>query len=719
MASDNRFRDHVTVANQWFLLGACATLIVAIVIAFIRGLNSPFVFDDSMTVKENPSIVRLWPPMGTAENPGPLNPPKDWTTAGRPLVNFTLAVNYRLGEFQTFGYHLFNVVIHILSTLLLGLIVRRTLQLNYFGGQFAAVAGPLSFSTALLWALQPLQTETVTYVTQRSELMVGLFYLATLYSALRYWDSSSLAGKRVWLFLASLCCLAGMACKEVMVTAPIVVLLFERTFIAGSFRQTVRRSLPLYVGLAIGWILLIALNYNGPRSASAGFNLEIAPVQWWLIQAKVVWLYLKLVVWPWPLSIHYPFPQDVSFRALWPWLLATVMLGAVVLVLLWQRRSAGFVGACAILILSPTLVVPIVSEVAAERRMYLPLAALFPLTIAGSYWLLISSRRKRFLLSISRKLTPRGALVVVSAIAALLALIWTLLDVRRLDTFQSRLALWQEAVSTQPNDPLAHHNLAAALVELDRPDEALAEFQQAVKLKPDAPLFQSDLGNMLAKLGRLSEALEHIQLAMKGPRSYGDVYYNLGIVLLQQKRTNEAILAFANAVKLAPNNGPSQRNLGALLVATGRPQEAIGHLEEALRLQPNQSGEINEMLGQALATIGKPTEAIEHFQEAIRTMPELGEVHESLGIVYAGVGRLPEALEQFKLAVQFDQDDAEDYKNLAIAYAQLNRLEEAVSMAEKALARARLDKNTELIKETETLLNEYRDSKARQSRNQK
>ncbi len=345
MAFANPSRDHATAAGPLLSLAALSVLIAAVCIAFGRGLNSPFVFDDSMTVKENRSIVRLWPLIGTADNPGPLNPPKDWTTAGRPLVNLTLAVNYRLGEFQPFGYHFFSIVVHTLCALLLGLIVRRTLQLDYFGEQFAAAAGPLAFLTALLWASHPLQTESVTYITQRSELMVGLFYLTTFYCALRYWNAAFIGGKRRWMLLASLSCLAGMACKEVMVTAPVVVLLFERTFIAGSFRQALRRSFPLYVGLAIGWLLLIALNYNGPRSTSAGFNLEIAPVQWWLIQAKMVWLYLKLVIWPWPLSIHYPIPQDASLQALWPWLLATVLLGLTVLALLWQRRSAGFVGA--------------------------------------------------------------------------------------------------------------------------------------------------------------------------------------------------------------------------------------------------------------------------------------------------------------------------------------------------------------------------------------
>ena len=229
-----------------------------------RALDSPFIFDDRISVRENPSIVRLWPLVGDADHPGPLNPPKEMTTSGRPLVNLALAINYHFGRLDPVGYHVFNLVVHVLSALLLLGIVRRTLRLEYFGGRFDDVAEWLALAVALLWAEHPLQTETVIYITQRTELMVGFFYLATLYGSLRYWTAASPAGRKTWLVLSTLACLAGMASKEVMVTAPALVLLFERTFLAGSFRKALRQSWPLYAGLALGWVLLLALNFGIP-----------------------------------------------------------------------------------------------------------------------------------------------------------------------------------------------------------------------------------------------------------------------------------------------------------------------------------------------------------------------------------------------------------------------------------------------------------------------
>ncbi len=374
------------------------TILVAIVllagaasVVYCSSLNSPFVFDDSGSVTDNPSIVRLWPLWGDAEHSGPLTPPADLPTSGRPLVNLSLAINYYFGELNPIGYHVFNLIVHVLSALLLMAIVWRTLRLDYFGGRFDRAAGSLALIVALLWTLHPLQTETVVYVTQRTELMVGFFYLATLYASFRYWAAASSAGRKVWLALATTACLAGMACKEVMVTAPVIVLLFERTFITGSFRRAMQKSWPLYVGLFLSWTLLLYLNYNAPRSDTAGFarasHIGLPAYAWWLTQTKVLLLYLKLAIWPWPLSIHYGTPYLQSLGAAWPWVAGVTVLAIATLVLLWRFSAVGFVGGWVLIILSPTLVVPIITEVAAERRMYLPLAAIMTLLVVGGYWL--------------------------------------------------------------------------------------------------------------------------------------------------------------------------------------------------------------------------------------------------------------------------------------------------------------------------------------------
>ncbi len=336
--------------------GTAALLLGAVFLVYGHALHAPFIFDDRVSIVENPSIRSTWPLWGTDQRPGPFQPPRDVSTAGRPLVNFTFAVNYRAGRLDPTGYHALNVVAHALATLLLWRLVRQTLLLEFFGGRFLRTADPLAFAAALLWAVHPLQTETVEYVTQRTELLMSLCYLATLFAAQRYWTAGVDRARTGWLVAAITAAAAGMACKEVMVTAPVVVLLFERTFWRRSFRDAIAQSRLLYLGLCATWGVLVALNYGGARSASAGFHLGVPAHVWWLTQARVLFLYLKLIVWPWPLVIHYEFPYFESLGTAAVWGVPALLLGAATVALVYRRTATGFVWASALLVLSPTFV---------------------------------------------------------------------------------------------------------------------------------------------------------------------------------------------------------------------------------------------------------------------------------------------------------------------------------------------------------------------------
>src|SRR4051812_20594559 len=228
-------------------------LAIAIGVVYGPARHSQFIFDDVGAIEKNSSIRSVWPLISTTGRPGPLNPLAELPTSGRLLVNLTFAMNYYVGELNPVGYHVVNMVFHFLTALLVWVILRRTLRLPYFAGRFKTTAGWLAMAVALLWALHPLQTEAVVYVTQRTELMMAFFYLATVYCSLRYWSQTARA-RTIWLILAVLACAAGMASKEVMVSAPLMVLLFDRTFISGSMMEALRRSWRLYAGLAATWL---------------------------------------------------------------------------------------------------------------------------------------------------------------------------------------------------------------------------------------------------------------------------------------------------------------------------------------------------------------------------------------------------------------------------------------------------------------------------------
>ena len=311
------------------------------------------------------------------------------TVTGRPLLNLSFAVNYAISGLNVWSYHAANLAIHVLAALLLFGILRRTFLLprwaEFLSAAFAEPAlrlGCLALAIALLWAIHPLQTESVTYIVQRAESLVGLFYLLTLYCFIR--GATSGRG-RSWYAAAVLACLLGMASKEVMVSAPLMVLLYDRAFLAGSFREAWRRRYGVYLALAstwllLGWLVIVA----GNRGGSAGFGAGVGSWAYLCTQFGAIVHYLKLSVWPHPLLLDYgPDTVPMTLEIL-PDAILVVLLGLATLVALWRWPKIGFLGAWFFAILAPTSsIVPVATQVVAEHRMYLPLAAVVTAVTLG------------------------------------------------------------------------------------------------------------------------------------------------------------------------------------------------------------------------------------------------------------------------------------------------------------------------------------------------
>ena len=615
-------------SNRWQVDLVAAALLAGVVwMLYGRSLDAPFICDDTQSIVENESIRQLWPLWGDTDQPGPLRPAQDLPTCGRPLVNFSLALNHYFGGLQPYGYHLLNIAVHLLNVLLLAALVRRTLRLPYFAGRFDEAAGMLAFAAALLWAVHPLATEAVAYTTQRTELLVGFFYLATLYASLRYWQTAA----RGWLVLAWLACWAGMASKEVMVSAPLMVLLFDRTFLSASFRDAWQKSRLLYVGLFASWLLLLCLAGPGPRSASAGFHLDVPATHWWFTQARMLLMYLRLVVWPWPLSIHYELPYVTTFVEAWLYLVPVAMSAIVTLVLLWRRYAAGYVGALAFAILGPTLIVPVVTEIAAERRMYLPLAALLTLVVVGGY------------VAVRRFMDQRRANAIVVAAAVLLACIGGVTSYHRLAIYADELTIWQDVLAHHPDDATAYYNVGTIFLERDEPQTAAVDFERAISIRPDYARAHFNLGTALAALGRQQEATAHFQRALAIQPNYVLGYVKMGYTHLKAGRASEAIKQFRAALQLQPGSAAAHSGLAGALLADSQRDEAMSQARTALELAPN-NADAHNALGAALAQSGQWDEAIEHFEAAVRLEPTLAQAQGNLMAAYASLGRNDEAI---------------------------------------------------------------------------
>src|SRR5579884_2003933 len=409
---------------------AALFLLLAVAASYHNTLQSPFLFDDDGAIADNPTIRHLWPLWRT------FSPPFNETVTGRPLLNFTLALNYALSGTSVWSYHVFNILIHASAGLALFGIVRRSLVRSR-NEKWRAGAAPVAFGAALLWTLHPLQTEAVTYVVQRAESLMGLFFFLTFYGFVRSLDS---AAPRPWRVFSVICCLAGMASKEVTVTVPLLVLFYDRAFVAGSVASAWRQRRNYYLGLAATWIFLgiLVASTGGNRGGTIGLGTGVPWKDYVLTQFPAVTRYLVLSAWPHPLIFDYgTFWLKQPADAL-PYALVVVPLGAVALATLWRRPVAGFFGLWFFGILAPTSLMPGTTQMIVEHRMYLPLAALVVPAAAALH-----------------RALGRRSLFITVALAA--ARGW--LTERRNADYRSTDSIWQDTIAKRPGNAGAYNNL--------------------------------------------------------------------------------------------------------------------------------------------------------------------------------------------------------------------------------------------------------------------
>jgi tetratricopeptide (TPR) repeat protein len=635
-----------------------ALVAAAVVAAYARTFSAPLLFDDIPSITDNATIRHL----GTA-----FFPPADATVGGRPALNLSLAANYAVSGLDVWSYHALNLAIHVAAALILFGIVRRTLA-----PRAGSPAGAIAFCAALLWALHPLQTESVTYVVQRAESLMGLLYLLSLYCFIRGASGARVPVRRVWQVLSVAACLLGMATKEVMVSAPVVVLLYDRAFLAGSFSESFRRRWVVYTGLASTWLVLLALVAAAHgRGGSAGFG---SGVPWWgyaLTQLTAVVHYLRLCLWPHPLVFDYG--SDLAARSLriLPNALVVAGLMAGTVWALVRRPAIGFLGAVFFAILAPSSsIVPVATETIAEHRMYLALAPVVVLAVIGIHrWM------------------GRAAVPCCVAVAAGLSVAtW-----QRNQTYLSDVGIWSDTVAKRPGNARAQNNLGYVLAGLPgRSADAIAHYEEALRLKPGYAMAEFNLGNALAAVpGRRDEAIAHYGVALRLWPNHAEAHYNLGCALDRSPgRSAEAIVQYGEALRLSPDYVEAHYNLGrALETMPGRSAEAIAHFEEALRLRPG-FAEAHYNLGRALETTpGRSAEAIAHYEEAVRLRPDYADAHYYLGsALQATPGRRAEAIANYEEALRARPDFAEVHFSLGFALeAEPGRRSDAIAHYEEAL----------------------------------
>ncbi len=501
----------------------CILLLVTITLAaYTNSLSGHFVFDDSNTIANNPDIRSLWPLSKVMFSS------RKSSIHARPIPALSLALNYALFGDHTAGYHAFNLAIHLLASLALYGIVRRTLLSERLRDRFGEHATVLAWLTAAIWTAHPIQTQSVTYTVQRCESLMGLFYLLTLYAVIRAMQSRRAA---IWSVVSVLCCGLGMASKEVMVTAPVMVLLYDRAFGAGSLVSALRRRWPLYAGLAVTWGILAALMLSYPASPeNIGFSAGTGVLDFMMDECIVIVHYISLSLWPAKLCLDYGYgwPVVKAWDQLVPSILIILPMVGITVWGLIRNRSWSYLGVWFFGILAPTSSFVPMKNTIFEHRMYLSLAALILLFVLAAY---ICSEHAAKRLQASRKIatgmvTERSkrciqVILMATIIAALTVRTWS----RNAD-YQDPARIWKGAIDVAPHNPRAHMGLGGALQAQGRLDEAARCYRRALRLMPDqarwlkgeqhlAATANNNLGVLLVEQGKFDLAMEHYEQALR------------------------------------------------------------------------------------------------------------------------------------------------------------------------------------------------------------
>jgi tetratricopeptide (TPR) repeat protein len=506
---------------------------------------------------------------------------------------------------------------------------------------------------------------------------MGLCYLLTLYCAIRAaaspvswrWDAAAVAA-----------CAAGMASKEVMVSAPLIVLLYDRVFLFPSLAEALVRRKGLYAGLAATWLLLLVLVVPSlTRSGSAGWGQGVSSWEYLLTQAGAIVRYLRLFIWPDPLVLDYGTavvrqPSEIVPQAL----LVLLLLGATTWS--WRRYAwAAFLGTWFFAVLAPSSsIVPILTQTAAEHRMYLPLAPLVTLAVVGGYlaWLRIVQPSA----GAAGLLRARGGPAMAVASVALLLAVRTH---SRNHDYRTQFAAWEatlrdwpsnqrprlamadrlmatgdvpraiqkytEALQRAPRDAAIYNSRGVACQKLGQYESAVADHTRAIELDPDW-LAYNNRGVAHRYLGRFPEALEdHTKAIQLNPQS-AQVWYSRGVVRRLAGQSDLALTDFTRAIELQPEMAEALHDRGALNQTAGNLEAALSDYTKALEVAPQNPlpwvnrGGLNQQLGRLQA-------AVDDYSRALALDPRDGPTYLSRAVCYLALER-PELARSDLMAAQ-------------------------------------------------------------------
>lgn len=705
-----RSKEHFILSCRslpvWLLTFATIGIVFAI---YSNTFSGPFLFDDLQNILDNQHI-RLTDLQPQALYDAAFNSP----CPNRPVANLSLALNYFFHGYDVAGYHLVNILIHIMTGFMLFFLVRNTILISQRNISYPGVLEKIdpvytAFFVMLVWLVHPLHTQSVTYIVQRMTSMAAMFYILSM---LCYVKGRLGSGFIRWsLYTGCLVsALLAFATKEISATLPVFIFLYEWFFFQDLNGDWLKKRILviLFAAAVVMALAFLYLDLNLWGKITSGYiHREFTLEQRVLTEFRVILFYLALLISPKPsmLALDHDFPLSYSFVHPVSTLVSFGVLVFLFVMAIYTARKQRLISFCILWFLGNLAIESSVIglELVFEHRTYLP--SMFVIFI--------------FVVLVFRFIHLKWAAVFILCAIVGIFSVWTY---QRNAVWADEVGFLRDVVAKAPNKARPHNNLGLVLLEQGKIDEATDHLRRALELSPSVfnlyknlaqalmikgnyeealdyykqgltlaagkdgeKEFHLGIGNALDKIGKPQEAIEQYKQALAIDPEYEAAYNQLGKVLVQRGNLDEALLNFSYAVQVNTSYAEAHNNMANVYVQQGRDLDAIDHYGKALRINPDYA-DAHYNLGLLFTRRGELNKAIEQFQEVLRIEPDHADALKNLDVTIEHGQRIRDAIEKIRHAVK---DNPQDPK-LFFQLGELRRMEgsftEAVKNYEKALS---------------------------------
>jgi len=646
------------------------------IVIYSNSFFGSFHFDDEQCIVNNPAIrhigdiISIW---------------RYWPT--RFVTFFSLALNYRGCGLHVFAYHVFNFLTHVATALLVYLFVLLTFKTPEVKKDRIAAYGPwAAFFISVLFLAHPVQTQPVDYIIQRATLLAAFFYMASLclYVLARQKKEEGHASRQWKMFYAgSFCCaLLSMFSKELAVTLPISICLYEYFFLKGKRSSRIKWILPFLVILFVVPLTMLSVkmlsvsadHFKETRRIVWGFS-EAAPIEYFLTQLRAFWTYVRLLFVPinQNLDYDYPFSSSVMDPAVSISLLGIIFVLYIAFRLTRKYKLVSFGIFLFFVMFAPWFfvglfpesnVMAMINDVIFEHRLYLAVLAFGFFVVSGLFYFFNDSK-------IFKRIIPGRRISFAISILFLLSIFYSFMTYQRNKIWENEVTLWSDVVAKSPDKARGYNNRGYAYLKQGRLDLSLRDFTRAIKIQPDLAKAYNNRAQVYFDKGDLDAALLDFNKAIEIQPDYAKAISNRAAIYLRKGRFDKALADYNEAIRIEPELSGIYNNRGNVYVKIGDLESAFSDYSKAIELEPQSPVAYNNR-GLVYLKKGDHDKALSDYSKAIALEPGSAQAYNNRANIYLSKGEVARALEDYERAIKINPSLGDAYYNRGMLYARLN-----------------------------------------------